>query len=36
MYKSIKLEKSGKRIPDTISFYNNTKFGVDMTYQIAR
>lgn len=35
-HKSIKIEKSDKRIPETIKFYNSTKFGVDMTDQMAR
>ena len=36
LHNSIETEKSGKRIPETISFYNETKFGVDMTDQMAR
>lgn len=30
MHKSIKIEKSKKRIQETISFYNNIKFDVDV------
>lgn len=33
---SISIEKNGKRIPETIRFYNSTKYGVDMTDQMAR
>lgn len=35
-HKSIGIERSGKHIPETIRFYNSTKFGVDMTDQMAR
>ena len=35
-HKFVKIEKTGKYIPETIAFYNNTKFGVDMTDQMAR
>lgn len=35
-HKSIRVEKSNKRLPETIKFYNSTKFGVDMTDQMAR
>ena len=31
MHNSIEIEKSDKHIPETIRFYNSTKFGVDMT-----
>ncbi|KAL2714353.1 piggyBac transposable element-derived protein 4-like [Vespula squamosa] len=32
----IEIEKSDKRIPETISFYNSTKFGIDMMNRMAR
>lgn len=35
-HKSVKIEKDGKRLPETVVFYNNTKYGVDMTDQMAR
>ena len=35
-HKSVKIEKDSKRLPETVVFYNNTKFGVDMTDQMAR
>lgn len=35
MHKYVKIEEAGKCIPETIAFYN-TKFGVDMTDQVAR
>lgn len=35
-HKSVKIGKDGKRLPETVEFYNNTKFGVDMTDQMAR
>ncbi|KAL2737025.1 piggyBac transposable element-derived protein 4-like [Vespula squamosa] len=34
--KSIKIEKTDKRIPETIRFYNIIKFGVNITNQMAR
>lgn len=36
MHKSIKIEKSNRRIQETISFYNNKKFDVDVVEQMAR
>lgn len=35
-HKYVKIEETGKFIPETIAFYNHTKFGVDMTDQMAR
>ena len=35
-HNSIEIEKSSKRIPETIRFYNSTKFGVDVADQMAR
>lgn len=35
-HKSVKIEKDGKRLPETVTLYNNTKFGVDVTDQMAR
>lgn len=35
-HKSIEIEKSHKRIPETIRFHNGTKFGVDVVDQMAR
>lgn len=36
MHSSVEIEKNHTRIPDTIRVYNNTKFGVDVTDQMAR
>lgn len=36
MHKTVTIEKDGKRIPETVRFYNDTKFGVDVTDQMAR
>lgn len=35
-HKHVKIDKTNKRLPETVSFYNNTKFGVDITDQMAR
>lgn len=35
-HKHIKIDKAAKKLPETVSFYNNTKFGVDITDQMAR
>lgn len=35
-HNSIEIEKSRKRIPETVRFYNSTKFGVDVADQMAR
>lgn len=36
-YKFVKIDKSNRKmLPDSIQFYNKTKFGVDMTDQMAR
>jgi len=35
-HKSVTVEKNNKRLPETIKFYNSTKFGVDITDQMAR
>ena len=36
MHKFVHIEKTGKCLPETIQFYNTTKYGVDMTDQMAR
>lgn len=36
MHSSVEIEKSDTRISETIRFYNSTKFGVDVTDQMAR
>ncbi|XP_047359933.1 uncharacterized protein LOC124953087 [Vespa velutina] len=36
VYSYVEIEKSDTRIPETIRFYNSTKFGVDVTIQMAR
>lgn len=36
MHKSIEIEKSNKYIPEMISFYNNTKFGIDVADQTRK
>ena len=36
MHKSINIETDGKQLPETIQFYNSTKFGVDVADQMAR
>lgn len=36
-HKFVKIDRSNKKmLPDSIQFYNKTKFGVDMTDQMAR
>ena len=35
-HKSLKIEKDGKHLPETVVFYNNTKFVVNMTNQMVR
>lgn len=35
-HKSVKVEQNDKCITETVSYYNKTKFGVDMTDQMAR
>jgi hypothetical protein len=35
-HKSVKIANNDKRIPESISFYNKTKFGVDILDQMAR
>jgi len=35
-HKSVTVEKNNIRLPETIKFYNSTKFGVDITDQMAR
>ncbi|XP_026475643.1 uncharacterized protein LOC113389687 [Ctenocephalides felis] len=34
-HKFVKVENNDKRLPETVSYYNKTKFGVDMTDQMA-
>ncbi|XP_015179305.1 PREDICTED: uncharacterized protein LOC107067896 [Polistes dominula] len=36
MLSSVEIEKSDTRIPEIIRFYNSTKFGVDVTDQMAK
>uniref|UniRef100_A0A1A9UCQ3 DDE_Tnp_1_7 domain-containing protein n=1 Tax=Glossina austeni TaxID=7395 RepID=A0A1A9UCQ3_GLOAU len=36
MHSSVEIETNDTRIPETIRFYNSTKFGVDVTDQTAR
>ena len=36
MHQSVKIEKNDACIPETIRLYNSTKFGVDVTDQMAR
>ncbi|CAD1480268.1 unnamed protein product, partial [Heterotrigona itama] len=36
MYSSVEIEKHEAGIPETIEFYNSTKFDVDITDQMAR
>ncbi|XP_015430868.1 PREDICTED: piggyBac transposable element-derived protein 3-like [Dufourea novaeangliae] len=35
-HKSVKIEEDGKLLPETMVFYNNTKFSIDMTDQMTR
>lgn len=35
-HKNIKLDNSCKKLSETVAFYNKTKFGVDVTDQMAR
>lgn len=35
-HKFVSIENNDKRLPETVSYYNKTKFGVDMTDQMAR
>lgn len=35
-HKHVKIDKTAKKLPETVSFYNRTKFGVDVTDQMAR
>ncbi|XP_043506207.1 uncharacterized protein LOC122526717, partial [Polistes fuscatus] len=35
-HKCIKIGKSNKKLPETVEFYNKTKFGVDITDQMAK
>lgn len=34
-YKCVKTEDNRKRVPETVTYYNKTKFGVDLTDQMA-
>uniref|UniRef100_A0A1A9VG99 Uncharacterized protein n=1 Tax=Glossina austeni TaxID=7395 RepID=A0A1A9VG99_GLOAU len=36
MHSPVEIEKNDTRIPETIRFYNSTKFGVDVNGQMAR
>lgn len=36
MHNSVQIEKNNARTPETIQLYNSTKFGVDVTDQMAR
>lgn len=35
-HKFVKIEKTNKCLPESIAYYNSTKFGVDMTDQMVR
>ena len=35
-HKYVKINNDRKRIPETVAYYNKTKFGVDVTDQMAR
>ncbi|CAK9834249.1 hypothetical protein ANTRET_LOCUS10801 [Anthophora retusa] len=35
-HRNIQIEDNCKRVPETVTFYNKTKFGVDVADQIAR
>ena len=35
-HKNVKINNDRKRIPETVAYYNKTKFGVDVTDQMAR
>jgi uncharacterized ubiquitin-like protein YukD len=35
-HKSVNIEKNKKQTPETITYYNNTKFGVDVLDQMAK
>ncbi|CAK9827595.1 hypothetical protein ANTRET_LOCUS5276 [Anthophora retusa] len=35
-HRNVRIAKNEKRVPETISFYNNTKYGVDILDQMAR
>lgn len=35
-HKGVKIQDNFKKLPETVSFYNKTKFGVDVTDQMAR
>lgn len=35
-HKFVKIENAGECLPETSAYYNKTKFGVDMTDQMAR
>ncbi|XP_035739246.1 piggyBac transposable element-derived protein 4-like [Vespa mandarinia] len=35
-HKHVTIDKTVKKLPETVSFYNRTKFGVDVTDQMAR
>lgn len=36
LHKSVKITKSAKKKPETIQFYNQTKYGVDVADQMAK
>jgi len=36
MHPSIAIGSTEKKLPETVSFYNNTKYGVDVIDQMAR
>lgn len=36
LHSEVELQPSAKRIPETIDFYNNTKYGVDVIDQMGR
>lgn len=36
MHPNVKIADGGKKLPETVEFYNKTKFGVDVVDQMAR
>lgn len=35
-HKNVKIKNDAKRVPETVAYYNKTKFGVDIVDQMAR
>jgi len=36
MHNSVKTDKMDKRLPETVKYYNTTKFGVDVIDQMTK